>query len=102
MRKSLHFWALAVAMFLPMFATAQTHSLTVADGTDVNSRIPVYGNYAEQAQQCQIVYSAAMIEAAAMAARRSTTGKRRRFSFWEIACQSAAMSASVGASFSIS
>lgn len=64
MRKSLHFWALAVAMFLPMFATAQTHSLTVADGTDENLRIPVYGYYAEQAQQCQIVYSAAMIEAA--------------------------------------
>lgn len=64
MKKCLRVLGLVVATMMPFFATAQNHSITVANGTATNVYVPVYGFYAETWQHSQTIYPASMIEAA--------------------------------------
>ncbi len=64
MKKILRSFAIAVAMLLPMMASAQ-NTLTVADGTTTNSNVPIHGLWADAYLRCQTIYPAADIEAAA-------------------------------------
>lgn len=64
MKKSLRFMALAVALLLPFVATSQTHTLTVADGSESNAHLPIYGFYVDVLQRTQIVYPSSLIAAA--------------------------------------
>ena len=44
-------------------AFGEEKTLTVADDTYSNSYVPVYGNYAEQKQRCQVIYPASELSA---------------------------------------
>lgn len=65
MKKFVRFWFFILATILPWVAVSQTNTLTVADGTATNGRLPVYGLYTDVLQRGQIIYPASMIEAAA-------------------------------------
>lgn len=56
------------ALMLPFVSQAQ-NTLTVADGTETNSNVPIYGLWADAYLRCQTIYPASEIEAAA-----TTTG----------------------------
>ncbi len=64
MKKTLRVLVLAMATLMPFFASSQTHSLTVADGTATNEYVPVYGYYVDALQKTQYIYPAGMIDAA--------------------------------------
>ena len=57
MRKTLRIFAMAVAMLLP-FAMQAQETLTVYDGTNTNSNVPVYGLYADYGCRSQFIYPA--------------------------------------------
>ncbi len=59
MKKFLRTFAIAVAMLLPLMASAQT--VTVADGTGTNSYVPVYGLYTDATQRTQSIYPQSML-----------------------------------------
>ncbi len=59
MKKFLRTFAIAVAMLLPLMASAQT--VTVADGTSTNSYVPVYGLYTDATQRTQSIYPQSML-----------------------------------------
>ncbi|MBO7052785.1 MAG: fibronectin type III domain-containing protein, partial [Prevotella sp.] len=52
---------LVAALLVPWVTNAQTTTLTVADGTETNSYIPIYGLWADADQHNQIVYPATML-----------------------------------------
>lgn len=52
---------LFAALWVPMGAQAQTSYLTVANGTESNSYVPVYGFYADAYLRCQTIYPASML-----------------------------------------
>lgn len=62
MRKVLHKLALLALLIVPMGAWATTDTLTVADGTETNENIPIYGYYADEPQHNQIIYPASMLD----------------------------------------
>ena len=62
MRKIINLVALAVLMFAPGVANSQ-NTLTVANGTQTNQYVPVYGYYADAYLRSQIVYPATEISA---------------------------------------
>lgn len=57
---------LAAAMLLP-FASQAQNTLTVADGTNTNSYVPVYGLYVDDFVRCQTIYPAGEIASSALA-----------------------------------
>ena len=57
---------LAAAMLLP-FASQAQNTLTVADGTNTNSYVPVYGVYVDDFVRCQTIYPASEIASSALA-----------------------------------
>ncbi len=64
MKQNLRTLLLVASLMLPFMTFAQTHTVTVADGTTAYDRIPVWGNNAEQYQHTQMIYPASMLEAA--------------------------------------
>lgn len=66
MKKSLRVFLFALMTFSPVVAFSQTtHTITVANGTATNNRVPVYGFYADDNQHCQVIYPSTMLEDAA-------------------------------------
>lgn len=57
MRKTLRIFAMAVAMLLP-FAMQAQETLTVYDGTNTNSNVPIHGGYADWGTRSQFIYPA--------------------------------------------
>ncbi len=66
MKKFLRTLMLAAAMLLP-FASQAQNTLTVADGTNTNSYVPVYGVYVDDFVRCQTIYPASEIASSALA-----------------------------------
>ncbi|MBR1549481.1 MAG: hypothetical protein IJ634_02465 [Bacteroidales bacterium] len=52
---------LLAALLVPLGARATTDTLTVADGTETNSYVPIYGYWADAAQHNQMIYPASML-----------------------------------------
>ena len=71
MGKKLQILMLA-ALFLPMVLFAQT--LTVADGTETNSKVPVNGFWVDSYCRCQTIYPASMIASTSVMVGGSITG----------------------------
>ena len=61
------------ALLLPMVLVAQ-NTLTVADGIETSSHVPVYGLYVDEYIRCQTIYPASMIASASAAAPNSMLG----------------------------
>ena len=61
MKKFLHFLALAAMLCIPWVTQAQ-ETLTVHDGSATNSNVPVWGLWADNSLQCEIVYPATELE----------------------------------------
>ncbi len=71
MGKKLQILVLA-ALLLPMVLFAQT--LTVADGTETNSKVPVNGFWVDSYCRCQTIYPASMIASTSVMVGGSITG----------------------------
>lgn len=71
MGKKLQILMLA-ALLLPMVLFAQT--LTVADGTETNSKVPVNGFWVDSYCRCQTIYPASMIASTSVMVGGSITG----------------------------
>ena len=63
MKKLLQMIAL-VAMLAAPWAVGAQNTLTVADGTETNSYVPVYGSWMDEANRSQVIYPASEIAAA--------------------------------------
>ena len=61
MLKHLQKLLLILALCVPWVTNAQTTTLTVADGTETNSYIPIYGLWADANQHNQFIYPASML-----------------------------------------
>ena len=60
MKKVLFLW-LAVLLMLPSVMRAQSTTLTVADGTDRNYYLPIYGLYLDNTGHNQVIYPESML-----------------------------------------
>ncbi len=60
MKKVLFLW-LAVLLMLPSVMRAQSTTLTVADGTDRNNYLPIYGLYLDYTGHNQVIYPESML-----------------------------------------
>ena len=61
MFKHLQKLLLFAALCVPWVTQAQTTTLTVADGTETNNYIPIYGLWADEDQHNQFIYPASML-----------------------------------------
>ena len=59
--KKFLFLMLTVIMMLPAVLRAQ-ETLTVADGTETNSNVPIYGLYVDEYVRAQTIYPDVMLE----------------------------------------
>ena len=62
MLKSIKRLLLVAALLVPWVTNAQTTTVTVADGTETSSYLPIYGLWADEAQHNQFVYPASMLD----------------------------------------
>lgn len=67
MQKFLRTLALMALMIVPWAANAQNNTITVADGTETNQYVPVYGLYVDDFVRSQTIYPASVIEEGAEA-----------------------------------
>lgn len=67
MQKFLRTLALMALMIVPWAANAQNNTITVADGTETNEYVPVYGFYVDDFVRSQTIYPASVIEEGAEA-----------------------------------
>ena len=65
MKKYLRTLILVASLLVPFAAFAQTHTITVADGTATDARVPIYGNFNDSYQRSQTIYPATMLTEAA-------------------------------------
>ena len=62
MKKALQIFLLVLATMMPWAMNAQS-TLTVCDDTVVCEFVPIYGYYADDEQNCQMIYPASMLTA---------------------------------------
>ncbi len=62
MKKILRLFALMALLAVPIGASATTDTITVANGTETNNYLPIYGLWADADQHNQIIYPASMLD----------------------------------------